>query len=122
MNEEIKRILRLVEEGKINSEQASDLINALKSEGGAEKAAIAQKTDRHLKVNITSSKGKNLNIKLPVKFVKGIIKATGKLPVHINGDQEINMQVISEAIENDVTGKIVEMHTNNGDYLEVVIE
>lgn len=122
MNEEIKRILKLVEDGKLNSDQATELIGALKNQSGAGKAATAQIVDRHLKVNITSSKGKNLNIKLPVKFVKGIIKATGKMPVHINGDQEIDMKVISDAIANDVTGKIVEMKTNNGDYLEVVIE
>jgi hypothetical protein len=54
--------------------------------------------------------------------VRGIIKATGKLPVHINGNQEIDMKAISEAIENDITGKIVELNSNEGDYIEVLIE
>lgn len=32
MNDEIKRILKLLEEGKINSDQASELIDAIKED------------------------------------------------------------------------------------------
>jgi len=121
MNEEIKRILKMVEEGKLSSDQASELISALKekeTDSGQTKSSI----DKQLKVNIKSHNGKNVNIKLPIKFVKGIIKATGKLPVHINGNQEIDMKAISDAIENDITGKIVELNSSEGDYIEVLIE
>jgi uncharacterized protein Veg len=121
MNEEIKRILKMVEDRKINSDQAAELISAIKdkeTDSGQQKSS----KDKHLKVNIKSHNGKNINIKLPIKFVKGIIKATGKLPVHINGNQEIDMKAISEAIENDITGKIVELNSNEGDYIEVLIE
>lgn len=122
MNEEIKRILKLVEEGKINSDQATELISAMKEKEIPAEDNGSNKSARHLKVNVKSRNGKNVNIKLPLKFVKGIIKATGKLPVHINGDQEIDMKALSEAIENDITGKIVELVSNEGDYVEVVIE
>jgi len=121
MNEEIKRILKMVEEVKLTSSQASELIEALKekeSETEQSKAAGS----RYLKVNIKSHNGKNINLKLPVKFIRGIIKATGKLPVHINGNHELDMKVISEAIENDITGKIVELNSDEGDYVEVIIE
>ncbi len=121
MNEEIKRILKMVEEGKLTSNQASELIEALK-EKESEPELSKSIGSRHLKVNIKSHNGKNVNLKLPLKFIKGIIKATGKLPVHINGDHELDMKVISEAIENEITGKIVELNSDEGDYIEVIIE
>jgi len=122
MNEEIKRILKLVEDGKLTSDLASELISALKDKDTNAEEQPKGSVNRHLRVNVKSHDGKNINIKLPLKFVKGIIKATGKLPVHINGDQEIDMSAISEAIENDITGKIVELNSDAGDYVEVVIE
>lgn len=121
MNEEIKRILKMVEDGKISADQASELISALKDKE-TQSEQPKSSADKHLKVNIVSHNGKNVNIKLPIKFVKGIIKATGKLPVHINGNQEIDMKTISDAIENDITGRIVELTSNEGDHIEVVIE
>jgi hypothetical protein len=121
MNEEIKRILKMIEDGKINAEQASELISALK-EKEMPPEQTKNSSDRHLKVNIKSHNGKNINIKLPIKFVRGIIKATGKLPVHINGNQELDMKAISDAIEKEITGKIVELTSDEGDYIEVLIE
>lgn len=120
MKEEIKRILKMVEEGKITSDQASDLIDALKENQSNQEQP--KSSEKNLKVNIISHKGKNVNVKFPLKFVKGIIKATGKMPVHINGSEEIDMKAFAEAIENEVTGKIVEINTKEGDYIEVVIE
>ena len=122
MNEEIKRILKLVEEGRLTSDQALELISALKEKDAAPEDQPKSGFNRQLKVIVKSHDGKNVNIKLPLKFVKGIIKATGKLPVHINGDQKIDMDAISEAIENDICGKIVELNSDTGDFVEVVIE
>jgi len=120
MNEEIKRILKLVEEGKINSDQATELIEALKQND--DKHDELPNGNKSLKVNVISGEGKKVNIKLPLKFVKSIMKATGKLPMKIQGSEEIDLQLLSNAIENEITGKIIEVNTNSGDYIEVVIE
>ena len=120
MNEDIRRILKMVEDGKINSDQATELISALNNSDVT--PAENKAWSKHLRVNVKSSEGKNINIKLPLKFVKGILKATGKLPMKIEGGEEIDMQVITDAIEHEISGKIVEVHTDKGDYVEVVIE
>jgi ABC-type Fe3+-hydroxamate transport system substrate-binding protein len=120
MNEEIKRILKLVEEGKINSDQASELIDALKQ--NITQVEEKKSNGKYLKVNITSAEGKNINVKLPLKFVKSVIKATGKLPMKIQGSEEIDLQLVAEAIENEVDGNIVELNTNSGEHIEVTIE
>lgn len=120
MNEEIKRILKLVEEGKINSDQATELIGALKDK--ETEPVDTRSENKNLRVNVISHEGKKVNIKLPLKFVKSIMKATGKLPMKIQGSEEIDLQLLTNAIENEVSGKIVEVNTNSGDYIEVVIE
>lgn len=120
MNEEIKRILKMVEEGKLTSDQAAELISAIKESD--RQSEPPKSGEKKLKVNIVSSKGKDFNINMPLKFCKGILKATGKIPMHIEGGEEKDMQVIMAAIENEVCGKIVDMRSGNGDHIEVVIE
>jgi hypothetical protein len=122
MDEQIKKILKMVEEGKINSEQASELIAALKDKEKGTAAEPQKTTPTNLRVKIISKEGKNVDLKVPVKFIKGIIKATGSLPINIEGKENIDMKVITEAIENDCCGKVFEMNTNAGEYIEVIID
>jgi hypothetical protein len=121
MNEQIKKILKMVEEGKINSDQATELIDALRekdNESGEQSGAKPQ----HLKIKVISKSGKNIDLKVPVKFIKGIIKATGKLPIYVDGKENIDMNVITEAIDNNLTGKILELKTDSGEYVEIYID
>ena len=126
MNDEIKRILKLLEDGKINSVQASELIEALGTDKNKQDDIKHDEqkgeTGKNLKVNIKTRKGENINLKFPLKFIKGIIKATGKIPLHINGSEEFDMKVLSEAIENNTTGKILELNSNSGDFVEIIIQ
>jgi len=125
MNENINRILKMLEEGKIDSEKAGELINALKEKENNESATV-QNHEKMLKVNVLTAQGKKVNINLPVKFVKSSLKAFGKIPLNINlnGDAErnINIQDITNAIESEIEGKILDLKTDSGETIEVVIE
>ena len=123
MNENINRILKMVEEGKIDAAKAAELIDALNNKETSAEASVQAK-EKMLKVRILSSKGEKVNVNLPIKFVKASIKAFGKIPVNIQGDtnHNIDMQAIEDAIENGIEGKIVDIDDNNGDKVEVVIE
>lgn len=123
MKENINRILKMLEEGKIDAEKAAELIEALKEKEKNETEVIANK-EKMLKVRVLSGQGEKLNINLPIKFVKSSLKAFGKVPLHINGDveHEIDIQAISDAIEHGIEGKIVDIKSNSGDTVEVVIE
>jgi len=123
MKENINRILKMLEEGKIDAEKAAELIDALKEKEINDSGEIANK-EKMLRVHVLTAQGKNLNINLPIKFVKSSLKAFGKVPLHINGDMEneINIQQITDAIENNIEGKIVDIKNDNGDSVEVMIE
>ena len=137
MNEEISRILKMVEEGKIDSEKAAQLIEALKGESKEtvtlEKSPInSGKTNskfkiKMLRIKVRSKENDIVNINLPLAFVSGMIKTFGRIPnVNVNGMNDVDMeamtQTILEAIDGGIGGKIVDIQTGDGDVVEVVIE
>ena len=138
MNEEISRILKMVEEGKIDSEKAMQLIEALK--GGNKDLVILDKEPSHsnshsnsgisgkmLRIKIRSNDNDVVNINLPLKFVSGMIRTFGKIPnVNVNGMENVDMdamsQTVLEAIDGGMDGKIVDIKSGDGDIVEIVIE
>jgi len=138
MNEEISRILKMVEEGKIDSEKAMQLIEALKGE--SKESVILEKvtpsTNNHgnskfkikmLRIKVRSKENDIVNINLPLAFVSGMIKSFGKIPnININGMNDVDMdamtQTILDAIDGGIGGKIVDIQTGDGDTVEIVIE
>jgi hypothetical protein len=137
MNEEISRILKMVEEGKIDSEKAMQLIEALKGESKESVTLDKSPTNnshanskfkvKMLRIKVRSKENDIVNINLPLAFVSGMIKTFGKIPnVNVNGMSDIDMeamtQTILDAIDGGIGGKIVDIQTADGDTVEIVIE
>ena len=123
MNENISKILKMVQEGKLDAEKAAELIEAINTK--EESKEIKPRTEKMLKIKvITADDGEKVNVKFPIKFIKASLKAFGKMPINIEGNEEnkIDVQAIADAIENDIDGKIVECCTRKGDNVEIVIE
>jgi hypothetical protein len=139
MNEEISRILKMVEEGKIDSEKAMQLIELLKV--GSKELVNLDKVPsdnigsnsnaniygKMLRIKVRSKEKDNVNINLPLKFVSGMIKTFGKIPnVNVNGMENVDMdamtKTILEAIDGGMDGKILDIQTGDGDIVEIVIE
>jgi hypothetical protein len=121
MKEEVLRILKMVEDGKIDAEKATELIDALK-----EQKVEVQNTnygDRMLKIKVKSEDGDDVNITLPIKFVKGMIGSMGKISLGGNsGIDKVDPQIINEAIDGNLVGKIVDIKTGDGEIIEIFIE
>ncbi|MEA4827328.1 SHOCT-like domain-containing protein [Clostridium sp. JNZ J1-5] len=129
MKEDISRILKMVEEGKIDADKATELISAIKEKENESLDTIIldKKTNQEkmLKIKVRSVKGDNVDVKLPIKFVKAMLNVGSKIPgMSMKGENgyEIDMNIISSAIDNDINGKIVDVKSANGDIVEVVIE
>jgi len=146
MSEEILRITKLLEDGKITAEQAAALIGALQGKTAPAEEPAGQRTDtsakramleedmaaaqipgqKMLQVRVLSENGDRVKVNLPLNFVRGILKATGKLPMikeeHIEGvDMEQLMESITLAIDHDLNGRIVDVETAQGDLVIVDI-
>ncbi len=123
MSDDIKRILKLLEEGKINSDQASELIGAVKEEKIVTQSGM-QRTDikdKNLKINVLKEGKNKVNLSIPLRFARAIMRATGKLPVKVHGIKEMDLNNLKDAIETGSEGRILEYKTDEGHYVEMII-
>ena len=127
MKEEISKLLTMVQEGKLDSEKGADLIQVLK-----EKESLSQTDkksgylDKMLMIRVVSEHGDNVNVNLPLKLVKVVLKAghsiAGNIPEAAKYVKDIDIDLLLDAIENEVDGKIVDITSANGDKVAVIIE
>jgi len=125
VKEEISRILKMVEEGKIDSSKAAELIDALNGKKeivSSENVTYTSYADKMLKVNVVSKEGDNVHVKLPVKVIRALGSAIVKIPGLSDKIGELDMDMILKALDSEVIGKIVDVQTTNGDFVEVVVE
>ena len=129
MKDEISRVLTLLEEGKIDKEKASELINILQGKDQPELVTIKKEGpygNKMLKIRVTSEEGDNVNVNLPINLVKAVLKVgtniAEKIPEAEKYVKDINVDLLIEAIENELDGQIVDITSANGDKVFVVIE
>jgi hypothetical protein len=129
MRDEISRVLTLVEEGKIDKEKASELISILQGKEQPEIATVKKDAPygtKMLKIRVTSDEGDNVNVNLPINLVKAVLKVgtniAEKIPEAEKYVKDINIDLLIEAIENELDGEIVNITSANGDRVFVVIE
>lgn len=143
MKTEVLRILKMVEEGKIDSEAASKLIDSLddKVEENNEivKENIVNKEysekefnkfisesnnvsgGKMLYIFVHSKCGDKVRVKLPIGFIKLILGATsGKSIPGVDSNLNIDMNIIRDAINNGLEGRIIDIQSEDGD--TVIIE
>lgn len=129
MKDEISRILTLVEEGKIDKDKASELITILQASDQTEivtRKKEVQDGNKMLKIRVNSEVGDNVNVNVPINLVKALLKVgtniAEKIPEAEKYVKDINVDLLIEAIENELEGQIVDITSANGDKVFVVIE
>ena len=128
MKDEISRVLTLVEEGKLDKEKATELINVLQGkESTVElKKEASSYGSKMLKIRVNSHEGDNVNVNLPINLVKAVLKVgtsiAERIPQAEKYVKDINVDLLIEAIENELDGQIVDVTSANGDKVFVVIE
>lgn len=123
MKDDVKRILKMVEEGKIDSDKATELIEALNKPANVQQMTLPGNIDKMLKVRVLSGDNDNVNVNIPVKFLKAIGNAVNNIKIPgVSEEEGINIRMIMEAIDSGLEGKIVDVKSSNGDIVEVIIE
>ena len=63
---------------------------------------------------------------MPVKVIKTIIKATGKLPMMSTNVDGVNMDelidIISSSLDSSVMGEILNINSADGDIVKILVE
>lgn len=145
MKEEVMKILKMVEQGSIDSETASKLISAIENGKNLGKTTVEKKkvskvemevlkkeadkflsevpkgSELMLYVFVISSDGDKVKIKIPVSFIKLMLSATNKLPAMSGVENKVDMEMVKQAIDQGVCGRIVEIESEDGDYIIIEI-
>ncbi|WP_427110628.1 SHOCT-like domain-containing protein [Lysinibacillus xylanilyticus] len=129
MKEEISRVLTMVQEGKIDADKASELIQVLKEKAETDDSLLETPTkylDKTLKIRVFSAENDNVTVNLPLKLVKVVLMAGHSIAASIPQSEkyvkDIDINLIIEAIENELDGQIVDIKSANGDTVSVIIE
>ncbi|MGG2054982.1 hypothetical protein ABFY48_11340 [Lysinibacillus pakistanensis] len=129
MKEEITRVLTMIQEGKIDADKGSELIQALQEKEETSNKSFEKTTsylDKTLKIRVVSAENDNVTVNLPIKLVKVVLMAGHSIAASIPQSEkyvkDIDINLIIEAIENELDGQIVDIKSANGDSVAVFIE
>ncbi|WP_431189167.1 SHOCT-like domain-containing protein [Cytobacillus firmus] len=123
------RVLTMVQEGKIDADKGSELIEVLKEkEATGNKVSVkpAKYLDKTIKIRVVSAENDNVTVNLPIKLVKAVLMAGQSIAASIPQSEkyvkDIDISLIIEAIENELDGQIVDIKSANGDTVSIIID
>ena len=107
--DERMQILEMVEEGKINTKEAMELLDALE---GNEVELTPKTNAKWLKVRVrTMDDNPKVNVNIPISLVEVGLKLAKKFDPQLeeSGLDQIDLDEIIEAVKNGAEGKIVDV-------------
>ena len=121
MKDEKRRILKMVEDGKITSEEGVELLEALDI---TEASHIESQRGKWLKIRIFDPKGNNkVNVTVPVSLLNAVMRIAGKIvPNFVPELKEAGLDEIFDAIQQGASGKLVDIESDEGEKVEIVVE
>lgn len=128
MKEEIKKVLEMLKEGKINDDEASELLAALRENKEKEEITpLSTKKKRFLKIRVTKGEKPQVNVTIPFSLVNwglNLASKLGKNGVNIEGKEiPIDMDELNKAMNDpEFTGKIINVDDEEkGEHVEIEI-
>lgn len=119
MQEERRKILNMVQEGKITADEAARLLDALRDQ--MESAQQRKRKPRWVRIRVTDVEAKRVrvNLTLPVGLVRAGLRAGGS----IAGMEGLNTGELEEMLNRGEVGHILDMQdTVGGERVEIFIE
>ncbi len=96
--EERKRILKMLEEGKINAQQAEELLNSIEKKVGGKRNTLKAK-GKKLRVRVESEDGEKVNISIPLSLAKLATRFISKAQHESLESAGVDLTTIVEHIE-----------------------
>jgi hypothetical protein len=125
MKEEISKVLSLVKDGKLEADKGAELISVLKEKEDS-RNTNSNYLSKSLKIRVVSESNDNVNVTLPIKLVKAVLKAGHGVAINLPQSEKyaksIDIDLLIDAIENELDGQIVDVTSANGDKVAVIIE
>jgi hypothetical protein len=138
MNEERKKVLEMLAEGKITAEDAERLLDKMgDGEAGKSSASDSSASDRgdrpsklkFLRVLVDSSDGDKVNIRVPLALIGTGVKLAAVLPKDVNdklGAQGVDLSKLSELDAEELKEALrdleVDVDSGDGDTVRICCE
>ena len=128
MREEVKQILKMVEEGRITAEEAEKLIDVLKPDDGGGTSLISSTDDdygKFLRIKVVENGNDKVNVNVPLSLVEVGIKLATQLGAEyepkLQALKDIDFNEILNSIQNGDQGNLVEVE-DNGTYVTITVD
>ncbi len=123
MSEERMQILKMLEKGTIDATEANELLSTLEKRDTAfEKPEVNKSRAKYIKILVEENGVEKVNISIPILLAKTALKIMPKKAKEQMEDQNVNLDSILAAIDNDSTkGKIVDIN-DDGDHVSISLE
>ena len=128
ITEERLQILKMLESGTINAEDAAKLLSALEAGepagSGATNGGPKGKAARWLRIRVTNEAGgkEKVSVNLPIGLVNVGMKIGTKFVPELQDLDPADLTEAIEEIKRGASGKIVEVHDENGEHIEIFVE
>jgi hypothetical protein len=126
-NEERMRILKMVEDGKLTPEEAARMLTALSGAADAANGAprLRGPRARFLRIHIedpsNTRPGGRVNVRLPIPVVGALARVIDRY-APADAMQGVDIQELWKAIEAGEPGRIVDIHGDEGEVVEITLE
>lgn len=121
LKEEKMEILKMIESGKVSSKDGLDLLNALETKT----ETLSTTKAKWLKVKVFDpDDNTKVNVNVPIALVEIGLKFATKFSPELEDSSldKVDFKEIAEAIKNGAHGKIVDIESDNGEKVEIVVE
>ena len=133
MSDERLQILKMLEEGKISAEEASKLLEALKTSesagnnGNSQVQAVWQSPAkaRWMRIEVKERNGDRVHIKLPLVVVKAALRVGGHFSMGGFDSDELGPDVMAEleqALMEGESGMLIDVVEEDGDHVQIYLE
>ncbi|QTL97563.1 hypothetical protein GM661_05995 [Iocasia frigidifontis] len=126
VNEEKMQILKMIEEGKINSKEGLELLEAVDSKDEQQIITSGGSKAKWLRVRVKTEEDKTkVNVNIPISVVDIGFKIAKAYSPELNADElkDIDFEEIIKAIKNGAEGKIVDIKDEESNTtVEVFVE
>ncbi|HWQ45310.1 MAG TPA: hypothetical protein VN376_00505 [Longilinea sp.] len=121
-SEERLKVLKMIQEGKLNAEEGLKLLEALGEKQPSETGVNPPKEPRYMIVKVTdTNSGRNrVNLRLPVSVLQAGAKVGARFTTEVDG---LDITRLLEAVRAGETGQIVDVvDEKDGERVQVFLE
>lgn len=114
MSEEKMKILQMVQESKISTEEAMELLKAIEEEDQTIKVPRTDLKGKFLRIHVVEEDD-TVNVKIPLTVVEAGMKLAGKFDfgAHTEALRGIDIEEVLNMVRQGAEGKILEVETEN---------